>query len=299
MDSYQFDPVRDPDETCDERTQAASRSFPPPASQLGVARHKANSKRKRHSGSNKEPTAKAKEPDAEAKTTAPRTANDKQKGDGSIGEPTAKDKAIALRLIEQLVEGIQQAMKEDLNPATQKRPDDSLAQYRHERREADDEGELEHILWERAADAERGGKESAWVDRLMFSACRSYRRAEQRKILVNTDPAMDLQQRRWEVGGQVLSNIVDGLYAFRGPLALVVYRAAQSMCARCVVLHRQTLTGAEKNLHLHSCTTVSEERRAVIARAVVEALRFTPITAALHSRVMLPPAYLSYRWGLE
>ncbi|KAK4118034.1 hypothetical protein N657DRAFT_443384 [Parathielavia appendiculata] len=41
------------------------------------------------------------------------------------------------------------------------------------------------------------------------------------------------------------------------------------------------------------------ERRADIVKAVSDGLRFTPIAAALDSRVMLPPAYLSSKRGLK
>ncbi len=59
------------------------------------------------------------------------------------------------------------------------------------------------------------------------------------------------------------------------------------------------LTDAENGFFFSACANVSVKRRAIIVKAVVEALRFTPIAAASDSSVTLPPAYLSVKRGLE
>lgn len=82
---------------------------------------------------------------------------------------------------------------------------------------------------------------------------------------------------------------------FGGP-SLWLYTELHEVCvARCVILYRQTLTGAEQTMLLCSCATVSAKRRAGIVKTIVNELRFIPITLALDSCVMLPPAYISYK----
>ena len=56
------------------------------------------------------------------------------------------------------------------------------------------------------------------------------------KILADADPAIEAKQKRWEVGGQVLNEVIDRLYAFRKELALVVFRAARSTHPRYITL---------------------------------------------------------------
>ncbi len=139
-------------------------------------------------------------------------------------------------MIQQLTKGIEDVMIDDLAPAIPMRFGDDLALCRYEQMPADDGEGLEEMLWKKGADDEKTGKESAWMHRLMFSTCRSYRRIKQLNIRVNPDPSIEAMQKRWEVGGQVLNEIVDRLYRSRKELALVVYRAAQSRYSRCVAL---------------------------------------------------------------
>jgi hypothetical protein len=274
VNSYEF-PVDEPNGTCEERTQAAfhlaqhkangngngSAANVNSSSGASAADPKGHdtdegdgssgasaANPKGHDadegdGSSGASAANAKGHDAQDNTTIPLRKNGKRKGDGSSGASAAnaksrdaQDNTTVQRLIKQLVEGIQEVMNEDVSPAAPERLGDSLAQYHHKQRLADDGGQLEEMLWKTATDVESGAKESAWMHRIMFSVCRCYRRVKQMEILVDPDPAIETKQKRWEVGGQVLNEIVDRLYASRKELALVVFRAARSKYPRCVVL---------------------------------------------------------------
>ncbi|KAK1752911.1 hypothetical protein QBC47DRAFT_362768 [Echria macrotheca] len=264
--NYRFDPVEEK-ETCEARTQEALSSFfTSTKTQLKAA-------------------------DREVKREHREEGREKSsgRGGGSSAKENhkAKDQQTAQNILEKLKAGIEEVLLEELSPKTSanhnapanshrdKSPADELSKL------ATDEGDkLERQLWKKATELEEAGREAAWMHRLMFSTSRRYRRNQKENII--DDPEERAQQKKWELGGKFLNEVVNKLYRYRKALAFAVYRAAR-----------------KKSLVFSECTNTSSERQADILDAVVNGLRFVPITVSLQSRVVLPPAYLSFKRELE
>jgi hypothetical protein len=146
-------------------------------------------------------------------------------------EQDAEDQKTAQSFIKKLADGIKEVLMETAKSRKSRtlvNLDESLADYRDNLRLTDDGSKLEELLWKKATAIEKTAKESAWAHRLMFSSCRSRRRRLQEKIDIDPDVSTQARQKRWEESGGFLNEIVNGLYEFRGGLAVVMYRAACS-----------------------------------------------------------------------
>ncbi|KAK3352465.1 hypothetical protein B0T25DRAFT_606303 [Lasiosphaeria hispida] len=262
--NHRFEPV-DEKGTCEARTQESSSFFTTTKTQLKAADREAE-RRHRNEGQGRS-----------------------SGGGGGLSTKenhTAKDKQTVQNILKKLKAGIEEVLLEDLNQKTSAEignaPANSHRQPADEASKlATDEGDkLERQLWEKATELEETGREAAWIHRLMFSTSRHYRRTKKEDII--DDPDERAQQKRWELGGRFLNKVVNKLYQHRKALAFVVYRAAW-----------------KKSLVFWECTNTSSGRQKGMLDAVVKGLRFVPITVSLQSRVVLPPAYLSFKRELE
>ena len=92
--------------------------------------------------------------------------------------------------------------------------------------------QLENALWVESDRIAATAGELVHFLRLLFSCCRNYRRCNNMPVEVDEDPAQQEKKWRHETGFAVLSWIVDGLYFFWGPPALMLYWAVCSKCSR-------------------------------------------------------------------